>query len=94
MAAGRGDDGSGYGADLVLAAALVVPGEPLETCLFSGAQTTAVPGPKTDARDAEWIAQLLERRLLRRSLVPPPDVPRVRIPSALRPDWRRVDKVM
>jgi hypothetical protein len=30
-----------------------------------------VPGRKTDVRDSEWLAQLLELGLLRRSFVPP-----------------------
>jgi len=32
----------------------------------------AVPGRKSDVKDAEWIAQLLEHGLLRASFVPPP----------------------
>jgi hypothetical protein len=30
-----------------------------------------VPGRKTDVQDSEWLAQLLELGLLRRSFVPP-----------------------
>lgn len=33
-----------------------------------------VPGRKTDVRDSEWIAQLLECGLLRGSFVPPPEI--------------------
>jgi transposase len=33
-----------------------------------------VPGRKSDVRDSEWIAQLLECRLLRASFVPPPPI--------------------
>jgi len=32
----------------------------------------AVPGRKTDVRDAEWIADLLQHGLLRPSFIPPP----------------------
>jgi transposase len=32
----------------------------------------AVPGRKTDVRDAEWIADLLQHGLLRGSFIPPP----------------------
>src|SRR3954466_3051724 len=34
--------------------------EVLEVWLVNAAHTKAVPGRKTDVRDAEWIAQLLE----------------------------------
>ena len=34
--------------------------------LLNAAHMKAVPGRKTDVRDAEWIAQLLEHGLLRR----------------------------
>jgi transposase len=37
-----------------------------------------VPGRKTDLADAEWLAQLLERGLLRGSFIPPADVKAVR----------------
>lgn len=33
-----------------------------------------VPGRKTDVRDCEWLAQLLECGLLRGSFVPPPEI--------------------
>ena len=38
-----------------------------------------VPGRKTDVKDAEWIAQLLEHGLLRPSFVPPPDIRQLRM---------------
>ena len=38
----------------------------------------AVPGRKTDVRDAEWIAELLAHGLLRGSFVPPPGVRELR----------------
>jgi hypothetical protein len=39
----------------------------------------AVPGRKSDVRDAEWIAQLLEHGLLRPSFVPAPEIRRLRM---------------
>jgi transposase len=37
-----------------------------------------VPGRKTDVKDAEWIAQLLQHGLLSPSFVPPPPIRRLR----------------
>src|SRR5205823_1479077 len=37
-----------------------------------------VPGRKTDVKDAEWIAQLLQHGLLAPSLVPPPPIRELR----------------
>jgi transposase len=37
-----------------------------------------VPGRKTDVKDSEWLAQLLEWGLLRSSLVPPPPIRELR----------------
>jgi transposase len=37
-----------------------------------------VPGRKTDVKDSEWLAQLLECGLLRSSLVPPPPIRELR----------------
>src|SRR3712207_2716235 len=34
----------------------------------------AVPGRKTDVKDAEWIAELVRHGLVRASFVPPPEV--------------------
>ncbi len=42
--------------------------------LVNAAHITQVPGRKTDVRDCEWIAQLLEHGLLRGSFVPPPPI--------------------
>jgi transposase len=53
--------------------------EVLEVWLLNAAHIKAVPGRKTDVRDAEWIAQLLEHGLLRPSFVPPPDIRRLRM---------------
>ena len=48
--------------------------EVMEIWLLNAAHMKAVPGRKTDVRDAEWIAQLLEHGLLTPSFVPPPPV--------------------
>jgi len=37
-----------------------------------------LPGRKTDVKDAEWIAEMLEHGLLRGSFVPPPAIRRLR----------------
>jgi transposase len=47
--------------------------------LLNAAHMKAVPGRKSDVRDAEWIAQLLEHGLLAPSFVPPPDIRRLRM---------------
>lgn len=39
--------------------------------LVNAEQVKAVPGRKTDVKDCEWIAQLLEHGLLRASFIPP-----------------------
>lgn len=51
----------------------------MDVWLLNAAHMKAVPGRKTDVRDAEWIAQLLEHGLLRPSFVPPPDIRRLRL---------------
>lgn len=51
----------------------------MTTWLLNAAHIKAVPGRKTDVRDAEWIAQLLEHGLLTPSFVPPPAVRRLRM---------------
>src|SRR5215208_6428954 len=45
--------------------------------LLNAAHMKAVPGRKSDVRDAEWIAQLLEHGLLAPSFVPPPEIRRL-----------------
>src|SRR4030095_8443676 len=47
--------------------------------LLNAAHMKAVPGRKSDVRDAEWIAQLLEHGLLAPSFVPPPQIRRLRM---------------
>lgn len=53
--------------------------EVMDTWLLNAAHIKAVPGRKTDVKDAEWIAQLLECGLVRPSFVPPPDIRRLRM---------------
>ena len=48
------------------------------TWLLNAAHMTAVPGRKSDVKDAEWIAQLLEHGLVAPSFVPPPEIRRLR----------------
>lgn len=44
----------------------------VEVWLCNAGHIKAVPGRKTDVRDAEWIAQLVEHGLITPSFVPPP----------------------
>lgn len=53
--------------------------EVMTVWLLNAAHMKAVPGRKTDVRDAEWIAQLLEHGLLRPSMVPPPAIRQLRM---------------
>jgi transposase len=53
--------------------------EQMTVWLLNAAHMKAVPGRKTDVRDAEWIAQLLEHGLLAPSFVPPPEIRRLRL---------------
>src|SRR5258708_308550 len=43
----------------------------LEVLVVNAQHLKAVPGRKTDSKDAEWIADLLQHGLLRASFVPP-----------------------
>ena len=52
--------------------------ERMECWLLNAAHMKAVPGRKSDVKDAEWIAQLLEHGLVRPSFVPPPDIRQLR----------------
>ncbi len=49
-----------------------------ELMLVNAGHLKRVPGRKTDVKDAEWIAQLLQHGLLRPSFVPPPPVRELR----------------
>jgi transposase len=44
----------------------------LEVLLVNAAHVKNVPGRKTDIKDAQWIAELLQHGLLRPSFIPPP----------------------
>lgn len=46
--------------------------------LVNAAHVKNVPGRKTDVKDAQWLAQLLEAGLLRASFVPPPAIRELR----------------
>jgi transposase len=45
--------------------------EELQLLLVNAQHMKAVPGRKTDLKDAEWIAELVQHGLLRASFVPP-----------------------
>jgi transposase len=45
-----------------------------EVLLVNAAHMKAVPGHKTDVKDAEWIADLLSHGLLKASFIPPQDI--------------------
>lgn len=49
-----------------------------ELLVVNAQHLKAVPGRKTDVRDAEWIAELLAHGLLRGSFVPPANVRELR----------------
>lgn len=53
--------------------------EVMEVWLLNAAHMKAVPGRKSDVRDAEWIAQLLEHGLLTASFVPPAPIRQLRM---------------
>jgi transposase len=52
--------------------------EVMETWLLNAAHIKAVPGRKSDVRDSEWIARLVEHGLVTPSFVPPPEIRRLR----------------
>ena len=49
-----------------------------EVMLVNAQHIKQVPGRKTDVKDAEWIAQLLQHGLLSASFVPPPPIRELR----------------
>jgi transposase len=55
-----------------------VGGPGLVIGVVNAAYVKAVPGRKTDVRDAQWLAQLLEVGLLRGGFLPPEEVRRLR----------------
>ena len=50
----------------------------VETWLLNARHMRNVPGRKTDVKDSEWIAQLVEHGLVRPSFVPPPAIRELR----------------
>jgi transposase len=58
----------------VYAALREVGGPDLAIEVVNAAHVKAVPGRKTDVKDAQWLAQLMEVGLLRGSFLPPEDV--------------------
>lgn len=55
-----------------------------ELMLVNARHVKHVPGRKTDVRDSEWLAQLLECGLLRGSFIPPPEIRDLRDLTRLR----------
>ncbi|MFD0598050.1 transposase [Catellatospora coxensis] len=62
----------------VHAALAQVGGEGLTVEVVNAAHVKAVPGRKTDVKDAQWLARLMEVGLLRGSFIPPREVRRLR----------------
>src|SRR5213078_3007866 len=50
----------------------------VECWLLNASHLKAVPGRKTDVKDSEWIAQLIEHGLVRPSFVPPKPIRELR----------------
>jgi transposase len=50
----------------------------VEVLLVNARHVKNVPGHKTDAKDSEWLAQLLECGLLRGSFIPPAEIAAIR----------------
>jgi transposase len=46
----------------------------VDVILVNAQHVKNVPGRKTDVKDAEWLAELLQHGLLRASFVPPPEI--------------------
>src|SRR6185312_11696484 len=53
--------------------------EVMEVWLVDAASIKSISRRKSDIKDAEWIAQLLECGLLRPSFAPPPEICRLRM---------------
>lgn len=62
----------------VYAALREVGGPSLSIDVVNAAHVKAVPGRKTDVKDSQWLARLLEVGLLRGSFLPPDDIRRIR----------------
>lgn len=62
----------------VYAALREVGGPGLSIDVVNAAHVKAVPGRKTDVKDSQWLARLLEVGLLRGSFLPPDDIREIR----------------
>jgi transposase len=62
----------------VYAALREVGGESLVIEVVNAAHVKAVPGRKTDVKDSQWLAELMQVGLLRGSFLPPEEVRRIR----------------
>jgi len=60
-----------------------------EVVLVNAQHVKAVPGRKTDIKDCQWIADLLQHGLLRGSYVPPPPIRQLRDLTRLRTSLRQ-----
>lgn len=56
----------------------ILEGEIEQVLVVNAQHLKAVPGRKTDVRDSEWIAELLQHGLLKSSFIPPAPVREVR----------------
>lgn len=50
----------------------------IKVILVNARHIKAVPGRKTDVRDSEWLADLLQHGLLKASFIPPPEIRELR----------------
>jgi transposase len=62
----------------------VLEGHIPEVLLVNAQHVKAVPGRKTDQKDAEWLADLLQHGLLRSSFIPPAPIRELRDVTRLR----------
>jgi transposase len=58
-----------------------------ELLLVNPHHVKAIPGRKTDAKDCEWIAELLQHGLVRGSFVPPTEIQDLRDLTRYRVEW-------
>jgi len=64
-------------------------GKKFELLLVNAQHIKCVPGRKTDQKDSEWIADLLQHGLLRASFVPPVEIRRLRDLTRMRAKIRQ-----
>jgi transposase len=60
-----------------------------EVVLVNAQHSKAVPGRKTDLKDCQWIAELLQHGLVRRSFVPPTPIRQLRDLTRMRTSLRQ-----